>query len=144
MRRIVCVESELLDHLSNRSFRRTLLCREHHVIADEPRLDCMAELHLSMKGYVDGEVDLTEGLDVTFVRRDGERIVVENSLVKAALGILNNAQPASVAHGELMAGAAAQLDLELDDSLLENLQRVLLFCMARNWLSCFPSLGQCG
>ena len=130
---------QLIDHLSNRSFRRTLLCRAHHTLTVGPDPANMGALHFAMKGYVDGDVDLTEGTEVSFIRRDGEHIVVDNSLVKAALGTLCAAQPASVPHDELMADAEARTGITIDESLRSNLQQVLLFLHGSELIDILPS-----
>ena len=130
---------QILDHLSNRSFRRTLLCRQHHELSFDALPSSMANLHLAASGFPEGELDLADDVEARFVRRDGERIIVANALVKSALKILCDVQPASVPHEDVVQEAARNIGISLDSDLRENLEQILLFLHGAQLIDILPA-----
>ena len=130
---------EALDHLTSRSFRRTLLCRAHHLLSDAPIGAQLSSLHVTGKGFTEGPVDLTDGVEVSFVRRDGEQVVVANGLVKSALELLCNKQPASLSWAELVPRAAARIQVDADDAIRSQLEQIFLFLYGAQLIDLLPA-----
>ena len=143
-------QEQLLDYLTIRLFRRTLLCRrdvalereiEHRVLADGW---IGADLTLGAVG--DGTADdaalpdledpavrtplLRDGTELTFVDGDGLRIASDDPVSKALLHELARSGPAGTPTLELVTAVAAHLDREADAELVDDVcaraMRILL------------------
>ena len=118
---------QILDQLSDRAFRRVLLCRDAHAVTDAPSPESLSSLHLVALGQPDDGIDLRDGVDVTFIRPDGEHVVVENRLVKMALAFLCREQPRSVSYRSLWEYLLEAADTDLSQEIQIQFNTILLF-----------------
>jgi SAM-dependent methyltransferase/methyltransferase-like protein len=99
---------QLLDYLSGRAFRRTLLCRADVALADAPDADAIVEMSVLGSFMPLAEPDLVGDAPAEFEGMDGKRITVAHPVVKAALLALRESWPRPLAFGDLLGQARSR------------------------------------
>jgi methyltransferase-like protein len=117
-----------LDFLLNRSFRRSLLCREGVSLRPLPAASSLMQMHLSSQCRpASTKPDLTSSAAEKFTGKDGGGLSTDRPPIKAALGILCESHPNLVhfaalvdqVRSRLSGGGAAQVVPEqLAESML--------------------------
>jgi methyltransferase-like protein len=117
---------QYLDFVRNRTFRRTLLCRQEVRLTRPPALAALLGLHIT--GLVQPTADapdLTSDRPEVFCSADGVRLSTTNPRLKTALGLLGQIWPRSLPFIDLHDGVRTHLNrdvggpLELADDVLQ-------------------------
>jgi SAM-dependent methyltransferase len=93
---------QILDYLSGRAFRRTLLCRAEAALDGAPDADAVAEMAVHGRFRPLAEPALGDDAPLEFEGADGKRITVAHRLVKAALILLGQSWPQPLPSSDLL------------------------------------------
>jgi SAM-dependent methyltransferase/methyltransferase-like protein len=93
---------QILDYLSGRAFRRTLLCRAAVALDGAPDAEAVAEMAVHGRFRPLAEAGLGDDAPLEFEGADGKRITVAHRLVKAALVLLGESWPRPLAFSDLL------------------------------------------
>ena len=93
---------QILDYLSGRAFRRTLLCRAVVALDGAPDADAVAEMAVLGRFRPLAEPGLADDAPLEFEGADGKRITAAHRLVKAALVLLGEFWPRPLAFADLL------------------------------------------
>jgi methyltransferase-like protein/2-polyprenyl-3-methyl-5-hydroxy-6-metoxy-1,4-benzoquinol methylase len=120
-----------LDFLSNRTFRRTLLCHKGVRLQPAPSWEAVKRLRLAaLVRPVNPQPDVTgDGAEAFHTASGGVSLTTNRPLVKAALVALFDAWPRSVSFEALWSGVCGRLgQAGADNGSRDELARTLLHC----------------
>ncbi len=101
---------QYLDFLTNRTFRRSLICREDVPLDRTPDSAIVRRMQVTaLARPVSEPVDVRGGAEAAFRTDEGRTITTGNPLFKAALMALFEAWPAALAYDELLSQALDRL-----------------------------------
>lgn len=98
------VREQYLDLLSNRTFRRAVLCRSDEAIVDEPsqEADSVRNLFISARARsASAEPDIASPAQEEFVASGSSKIQTSSPLIKAALVVLEGRAPRALDFAEV-------------------------------------------
>lgn len=113
-----------MDFLTNRTFRKSLLCHEAHRPSDDPLTERVLDCWVASSGRpVQRNQDPDGYSPLEFRTHDGEQIIVDNPLIKAAFSHLTEVSPQAVRAADLVALARDALSsparsTEADEAIL--------------------------
>jgi methyltransferase-like protein/ubiquinone/menaquinone biosynthesis C-methylase UbiE len=128
------LREQYLDFLSNRGFRRTLLCRADVPIAQAPQFESVQGLQVRGRARpVRENPDVCSEAEEEFVTATDDRLSTRRPLVKATLKLLADTQPRAIPVEALPSVLAAPLAGGADANAgLPEFARVLLRCHTAN------------
>ncbi len=98
------------DFLECRQFRRTLLCRQDALVADEPDPEQVRQLFAASPAKpVSARPDLLSAAVETFANAGGVSVGTNDPLIKAAMCVLGERWPRPLAFAELLEQARARI-----------------------------------
>lgn len=105
------VREQYLDFLSNRMFRRTLLCRGSVAIGSRPLPEAVAGLQAVGRARpARGDPDIRSDAEEEFLSPADQRITTNRPLVKAMLAVLAEQSPRAIPVASLWPMVAGRLD----------------------------------
>jgi cyclopropane fatty-acyl-phospholipid synthase-like methyltransferase/methyltransferase-like protein len=106
------LKEQYLDFLRGRRFRQTLLCRQDAPVQDHPVPDRIRQLRIeSSASAASATLDVTSAGEETFHGPNGATMICSHPVAKAAMQILIEAWPRSLAFPELVRRVEDRLDV---------------------------------
>lgn len=101
-----------LDFLTNRTFRKSLLCRQHHSVSLNPLAGRVCDFYVSSGGRLESSsFNLTDDSEIVFRTFDGFSVAANEPLIKSAFLSLVEVSPAKLSCRQLLTEAKAKLGL---------------------------------
>lgn len=122
---------QYIDFLINRRFRQTLLCRKQIKVSYKPQVDAMRFVRIASDlNFAAAKPDFAPNKIEAIICKNNRKIQIDHSLTKAALFLLGQAFPRSIAFAELVETAKTLLtqkvgeDFEItekDENIVSNI-----------------------
>jgi SAM-dependent methyltransferase/methyltransferase-like protein len=102
---------QYLDFITNRTFRRSIVCKSELVVSGQPRTELQQRLRIlsKLEPGIASDDAIRSDEPMVFAFLTGDRLKMEHPLMKSALACLRDAQPRSLELDELIARATLRV-----------------------------------
>ncbi len=122
----IIIREQYIDFLTNRRFRQTLLCRKQIKVNYKPQVEAMRSLRIaSDMNFSVAKSNFAPNKIEAILGKNNRKIQIDHSLTKAALFLLGQAFPRSIAFDELVASAKNLLKSGEDFEVTEKDENIL-------------------
>ncbi len=131
------LKEQYTDFMRRTMFKRSLLVQKEAALSLQLNAERIEELSLrsSLRATVEGDINLEEGVEVAFVSPGGGKIVLKDSLSKAAFSMLAEQKSRYVGFQEVFSVALATTGKPETAEIKSELQGVFLRCYLAGLLS---------
>jgi methyltransferase-like protein/cyclopropane fatty-acyl-phospholipid synthase-like methyltransferase len=129
---------QYVDFIRNRTFRRTLLCREDVTLDWRSQNKRVRALHASSPAAVEGTIDVVDKTEAKF-KLPGGTLTTQNPIIKAALLVLTERWPETMPFDQLLDEALRRI--KLDPSNKAQREQYANY-LSENMILCLACLAQ--